>query len=330
MALSKLTDIQKIARDCYRGNVEQFSKNAANDVLRKEIVERVGGEWTYTNFQKNKWSVYELIQELIDVDLINLSEEAFKQFCEVKHFELGDAPSFKIKNNSLFKVGIVADGINSTRRQRKLNGKVTTEALKLIIASYEELDRFIAGRIDWKEYVDTVVASFNHEIATQIVGAFGQAYSEIGANLKMSTNTAGINAELKKVINRVKGATGKNVEIFGTAEALGKVEGVGALSDADERKAMGYVGTFEGGVKMVELPNTYNDATGEWALSNDVLYVIPVGEKIVRLGYEGGVTILEDTTGTHRDDQQIEITYMQKIHLSVLVAAKFGAVEITA
>ena len=52
-------------------------------------------------------------------------------------------------------------------------------------------------------------------------------------------------------------------------------------------------------------------------------------EKVERLGYEGGVTILEDTTGAHRDDQQIEITYMQKIHVAVLVAAKFGAVEIT-
>ena len=186
MALSKLTDIQKIARDCYTGNVEKYSKNAANDVLRAEIIERVGGNWTYTNFQKNKWSVYELLQEVIDVDLVNLSEEAFKQFCETKNFELGDAPEFKIKNNSLFRVGIIGTGINSTRRQRKLGSKVRTDAFKLAIASYEELDRFIAGRIDWKEYVDTVVASFNHEIATQIVGAFGQAYSEIGTNLKAS------------------------------------------------------------------------------------------------------------------------------------------------
>lgn len=330
MAVAKLTDIQKIARDCYRGNVEQFSKNAANDVLRKEIVERVGGEWNYTNFQKGKWDVYALLQEIIDVDLVHLSEEAFKQFCEVKNFELGDAPVHKIKNNSLFKVGVIADGINSTRRQRKLNGKVTTEALKLVIATYEELDKFISGRIDWKDYVDTVVASFNHEIATQIVGAFGQAYSEIGTNLKVSTNAAGVDEELKKIVNRVKGATGQKVEIYGTAEALGKVQGVSAISDAEDKKALGYVSVFNGGVKMVELPNTYNDVTGEWALSNDVLYVIPVGEKIVRLGYEGGVTILEDTTGTHRDDQQIEMTYMQKIHLAVLVASKFGAVEITA
>lgn len=330
MALAKLTDIQKLARDCYRGNVTQYSKDKAEDVLKAEIMEKVGGEWSYTNFQKNKWDVYALIQEIIDVDLVSLSEEAFKQFCEVKNFNLGDAPEFKIKNNSLFKVGIIADGINSTRRQRKLGSKVKTDAFKLAIATYEELDRFIAGRIDWKDFVDTVVASFNHEIATQITNAFGQAYSEIGTHLKVSTNEAGVDEELKKIINRVKGATGKNVEVYGTAEALGKVKGVGALVDADDKREIGYVKVFNG-TKLVELPNTFNDTTGEWALDNGVLYVLPVGgDKIVRLGYEGGVTILEDTTGSTRDDQQIEMTYQQKIHLSVLVAAKFGAVEITA
>ena len=327
MAIAKLTDIQKVARDCYRGNVEKFSKNAAEDVLRAEIMERVGGTWSYTNFQKGKWDVYALLQEIIDVDLVNLSEEAFNQFCEVKNFELGDSAEFVVKNNSLFKVGVIADGINSTRRQRKLGSKLRTDAFKLAIATYEELDRFIAGRIDWKEYVDTVVASFNHEIATQIVGAFGKAYSEIGTNLKVSTNAEGVDEELKKIINKVKGATGKNVEIYGTAEALGKIKGVGALSDADDKKSMGYVRVFNG-VKLVELPNTYNEGTDEWALNNDAIYVIPNGEKIIKLGYEGGVTILEDTTGTHRDDQQIEMTYMQKIHVAVLVAAKFGAVEI--
>ena len=278
MALAKLTDIQKIARDCYRGNVEQYSKNAANDVLRAEIIERVGGEWNYTNFQKNKWDVYALLQEIIDVDLVSLSEEAFKQFCEVKNFELGDAPEYSVKNNNLFKVGIIADGINSTRRQRKLGSKLRTDAFKLAIATYEELDRFIAGRIDWKEYVDTVVASFNQEIATQIVNGFGKAYSEIGTNLNISTNEAGLGEELKTIINRVKGATGKGVEVYGTAEALGKVPGVGAIADLNDKRELGFVQVVNG-VKMIELPNTYNDATGEWTLRNDVLYVIPTGKK---------------------------------------------------
>jgi hypothetical protein len=327
MALAKLTDIQKIARDCYRGNVEKYSKNAANEVLRAEIIERVGGEWNYTNFQKNKWDVYALIQEIISVDLVNLSEDVFKDFCKVKRYDLGDLPEFVVKNNELFKVAVIADGINSTRRQRKLGSRVNTTSFKLAISTYEELDRFIAGRIDWVDYVDTVVASLNHEIATQISNTFAQAYTDLSTNLKTSTNIDGFEDELKTMINKVKGATGKPVAVYGTAEALGRITGVGAVADLNDRRELGYLQIING-VKMVELPNTYDASNDEWALRNDILYVIPSGDDIIQLGYEGGVTILEDTDGTKRDDQQIELTYMQKVHLCVLVAAKFGAVEL--
>lgn len=328
MAIANLTDLQKIARDCYFGKVEKYSKHGAEEVLRKEILEAVGGEWTYTNFQKNKWDVYALIQEIINIDLVSLSEEAFKDFCEVKNFELGDAPEFKIRNNNLFKVGVIANGINSTRRQRKLGARLRTDSFKLSIATYEELDRFVTGRIDWKDLVDTVVESLNHEIASQIVIAFENAYDDINSNLKESVNASGVDKAIKGIAGKVKGATGKKVAIYGTSEAIANIEGVGAIADLNDKRELGYV-QIVGGNKIVELPNTYNDATGKWALRNDMLYIIPDGEKIVRLGYEGGVTILEDTTGTSRDDQQVEMTMLQGIHLAILVAAKFGAVEIT-
>ena len=52
MALAKLTDIQKIARDCYRGNVEQYSKSAANDVLRAAILEKLEESGTILTSKK--------------------------------------------------------------------------------------------------------------------------------------------------------------------------------------------------------------------------------------------------------------------------------------
>ena len=78
---------------------------------------------------------------------------------------------------------------------------------------------------------------------------------------------------------------------------------------------------------MVKINNVYDENTDKWALRNDVLYIIPAGEKIVRLGFEGDVTILEDTTGTSRDDQQIEMLLMRKKHLGILSTAKFGFYE---
>lgn len=327
MALAKLTDLQTVARDCYYGNVEKYSKGAAEDVLRASILEIVGGEWNYTNFQKNKWDVYALVQEIVDVNVNRLSREAFADFTEVVNTELGDAPIFKVKNKALFKVAVIADGINSTRRQKKLDSKLQTSAFKLVISIYDEFDNFVTGRIDWKGLVDNVSESLNQEIATQIAMTFEGSYDTINANLKKSTNAAGVDAELKKIINKVEAATGKKVVVYGTAEALGYIQGTGSNTDKDDVRNFGQLQMFNG-TKLVKLQNAYDEVNNKWALKNDMLFCIPEGEKIIKLGLEGGVTILDDTTGTSRDDQQVGMTMMQKTHLGILVAAKFGAVQI--
>ncbi|WP_270504444.1 hypothetical protein [Paraclostridium sordellii] len=324
-----LTDIQKIAKDCYEGKVEKYSNGSANEVLRNTILELVGGEWTYGNFQKNKWEVYALVQEMVDVNINRLTRDAFSDFTEITNYDLGDAPNFRVKNKNLFKVAVIADGINSIRRQKKLDGKLQTSAFKLAIAIYEEFDKFISGRIDWQDLVDSLSESFNQEIATQIAGSFEGAYDDINANLKKSTNAAGVDAELKKIINKVEGATGKRCRVYGTAEALGAIQGAGSEIDKEDHRNFGVVRLFNG-TPLVKLQNSYDESTNKWAIRNDMLYVIPEGEKIIKLALEGGVTVLEDTTGMSRADQQVEMLMMQKIHLGVLVAAKFGAVQITA
>ena len=53
MALAKMTDLQKLAMDCYEGKVKNYTNGNPEEVLRNEIVEKVGGEWNYYNFQKN-------------------------------------------------------------------------------------------------------------------------------------------------------------------------------------------------------------------------------------------------------------------------------------
>lgn len=325
MALAKLTDLQKLAMDCYEGKVKNYTNGNPEEALRNEIVEKVGGEWNYYNFQKNKWDVYALIGEMISQNVSRLSAETFADFCEVKDFALGDRVEFTVKNNELFKVANIADGINSTRRQRLMGKRIPTTAFKLAIAIYEELDRFLAGRIDWRAMVDNVSASFNQEIANQIAKAMEGAYEQLNSNFVKSGTYS--DKELQTLIAKVEAATGQKVTIYGTAEALANVEGAGALVDAEDTRNFGYVQLFNG-TKMVKINNVYDEVADKWALRNDVLYIIPAGEKIVRLGFEGEVTILEDTTGTSRDDQQIEMMMMRKMHLGILSTAKFGFFEI--
>ena len=324
MALAKLTGLQKLAMDCYEGKVKNYTEGNPEEVLRKEIVEKVGGEWNYYNFQKHKWDVYALISEMISPEITRLSSETFADFCEVKDFMLGDKVEFQVKNTDLFKVANIADGINSTRRQRLLGKKIPTTSFKLAIAIYEELDRFLAQRIDWKSMVDNVTASFTQEIANQIAMAMEGAYEQLNSNFVKSGTYS--DKELQTLVAKVEAATGQKVTIYGTAEALANVEGAGALIDKEDTRNFGFVQLFNG-TKMVKINNVYDENTDKWALRNDVLYIIPAGEKIVRLGFEGDVTILEDTTGTSRDDQQIEMLLMRKMHLGILSTAKFGFFE---
>lgn len=329
MALMKLTDIQKLAKDCYEGKVTKYSVDAAQDVLRAEINKIVGGNWNYTNFQKNKWDVYALVQEMVDVNVNRLTREAFSLFTEVSTTQLGDIPEYTVKNKNLFKVGIIADGINSTRRQRKLNSKLQVTSFKLAVSIYEEFDKFMTGRIDWMDLVDTVSESFNYELATQIATTFEAGYNSINANLKQATNAAGVDAELAKIINKVEGVTGRKAVVYGSAEAVGNIKGADSITDREDVRNNGQVLKFKG-TNVVKLQNAYDENGNKWALRNDMLYVIPEGEKIVKLNLEGGVTILEDTTGMTREDQQVEMSMMQKVSIGLLVASKFGAVQITA
>ncbi len=325
MALAKMTDLQKLAMDCYEGKVKNYANGNPEDVLRNEIIEKVGGEWNYYNFQKNKWDVYALIGEMISVNVSRLSADAFADFCEVKDYALGDKVEFIVKNTDLFKVANIADGINSTRRQRLLGKRVQTTAFKLAVAIYEELDRFLAGRIDWRAMVDNVSASFTQEVANQIAKAMEGAYEQLNSNFVKSGTYS--DKELQTLIAKVEAATGQKCAIYGTSEALANVEGAGALIDAEDTRNFGYVQLFNG-TKMIKINNVYDEVNDKWALKNNVLYIIPAGEKIVRLGFEGDVTILEDTTGTSRDDQQIEMLLMRKMHLGILSTSKFGFFEI--
>lgn len=326
MAVVKLTNIQKLAMDCYKGNVTNYTKHDAEEAIRKEILDRVGGEWNYTNYQKNKWDVFALISELIDVEVNRITAEDLSDFCEIKNVPLGDKAEFKVKNRKLFKVANIADGKNSVRRQRLLNSKVPTTSFRLAVAIYEEFDRFVAGRIDFVDLINTVAASFAHEIAETIAAAIGGLYTGLNTNLK--TEGALDEDKLAEICEKVKGASGTVPCLYGSPLALGKIKGAESDIEKGERRQYGYLKTFRS-YPMLELPNTYDKDDNTWSLPTDVILVIPNGsEKFVKLALEGETRITENTDGSVRDDQEIEYFMSEKLQLGVLGSEYFGAYKI--
>lgn len=326
MAMIKMTELQKISVDAYNGKVDKFSVTDAEQLIREKLLECVGGTWNYRQFKKNEHDFYALIEELITINLSNLAVEDFGDWVEVKDFALGDKIEFRVQNTNLFKVGVIATGTNTIRRQRMLDSKVPTTAYKMAIAIYEEFDKFIAGRIDWALLVDKVSKSFNREVALQASKALQGAYNSAQAHLKKEGTYS--DAELSKLVAKVKGLTGQDVAIYGTSEAIENIQGANCLADLADRRAYGYVKEFKG-VPVIELPQTYDAVNDTWGVDNKLIYIIPAGEKIVRLGFEGDAMVIENTDGTNRNDQQIEYKFQRMMHLGVLSTARFGIFKIT-
>ncbi|HBF3532416.1 TPA: hypothetical protein KOD12_000557 [Clostridioides difficile] len=329
--------LKRIAHELYTDTFREYTDRDGNTItyrdaesaIKNKLKEMMGGEkYNYYKFQENKWGFYNLISELISDDINRLNEEVFSPFCDFENFDLGDKKEFTVENTNLFKVANIADGVNSTRRQRLLNKKVPTTAFKLSVAIYEEAERFITGRINWVVFVNRVSDSYHYDIARRIAKTFEGAYSTINAKFQATGNSDKVLLEL---IAKVEGATGKKPIIYGTPLALSNLEGIQTDLEKEEKRKYGFIQTFRGGYKVLSLPNAYdeNAAEGkEWALDNKAIYVIPDGEKIIKLGTEGDVLVIENTDEKERDDQQIEYFMAQKIHLGVVTAAKFGVYKI--
>ena len=321
--MKKLTDLQQLSVDLYNGKVDTYSVKEAEDRLRKVLVDAVGGEWDYYAFQENKYKVFKIMAELLSVTVANLTKEAFGQFVEFKDFELGDKIEFKVENQDLFDVAVIANGTNNLRRQKMLSKVIPTTAFKMGVMIYAEADEFIAGRINWTSMVDRVAKSFEHQIVKNIVEGIQTAYSAVHTNLKISGSID--DAKLAELINKVEGATGQKVAIYGTKSALAQINGIEALEDnMKDKRNFGYVKVFEG-TQCIELPNTYNVSDNAWAINNKLLLVIPAQEKIVRVGFEGQALVHEATDNTARKDQQIEYLFERGCHLGVLTTKVFGA-----
>lgn len=329
---TKLTDLQRISRDCYLKNVTKYSQEDGEQIIRNAMVEILGEMPKNPIKFRRKFNAvqnefFALVEELITINQNMLAEDAFGNFCEFKNYEFGEKPVYNVKETELFKVARISTGLGALRRQKLHGRKVPAEAFRLGLTVYEEFFDFITGKVNWTDTVDAVVKSFNRQFAEIISETLFSTYDTIHTNLKKSTNA--VDADLREYLNRVEGAAGVKCAIYGTPSALGKITGAGALVDATDKREFGYVKVFEGR-PCIELPQVYNKDTGVYEVPNDILLIIPNGEKIIKAGYEGDAFIVEDTDPSSREDNQIEFDYNRMAHCTVMMASVFGAIKITA
>lgn len=313
-------EFRELSRDLYNGNVAEFSVKEANDKLRNLIKDMCNDD--IYEFMDNKYKVFRVMSELLTSTTSELSRDVFEPIAEFKDTEFGDKVEFNVENPELFEISVIASGTNDLLRQKLIDGKAQTTSFDLGVKIYNEFTEFLTGRIDWDRLVEKVAQSFNHKVVEVIGKEWKKAYGTIGSDLKV---TGAFDADKFVELAQKVASYSPNgsVKVYGTKTALAKIKGREYLeSDAKERKEKGYISVFES-MECIELTNSWDKASNTWALENDVLFILPDGQKPILIGFEGDAIVLDDPSGK-RKDMQIEYFMSRKVHLGVLKSAIYG------
>ncbi|KRN10824.1 hypothetical protein [Liquorilactobacillus mali] len=319
--------LTNLARDLYNNKNLEFEGVSGNDALRNLIMDKVGGEWSYNNFQKNKWDIFEIVSVSIDAIVPEILTNQFDSLADVRNVALGTKPVFTVQDPRIVRVGRVASGSQDLRRQTITGKKYTVETDWYGAAVYAEFEQFMNGEIDWNKLVDNVAKGFASHIETSIGTALQDSYSMLNAADRFE-GTIDLDS-LVSLAQRIQVKSGTPVQIYGTKLALARVAKAVDLSDAlkDKINELGYLGTVSG-LPLFEIPQAFKVNKDEFALDDNSLLILPQNEKIVGVVMEGA-SVIKEVDNTDRNDMQYGFLTEKKLGVSVLQMKVYGMIKMT-
>lgn len=315
-------ELVKLAFDIRHNNLGEFSKQDANETLRQELIKLAGTDRIdYKAMRKIKPEFFEIIEDTLSIMVEDgfTGSEFFNQYVDYRNEKLGDSRVFHISDNSLFNVAMIAEGNNVLRRQRLDSKSITVNTNLYGVKIYEELNRFLAGRIDWNELVTRVSASFQQKVFNDIYVGFKNGFSSLPATFAISG--AYDEGGLVDLVQHVEAASGA-ATIIGTKNALRNVTTANVSEKAKEvMNDQGYFGVFNGtpmmALKQVHTPGTFN-----FALTDKDIYVVPGGIKPIKFVNEGE-TWMFDSQNTE-GDESMEYMIKQRYGINIVISSYFG------
>lgn len=327
------SNLIKLAVDGYKGHVAgDYSVNDTQEALRKALVEANGGS-TKLDIKAIRDGrcngVFAIIEELVNVihEEGLKGDEFFMNMVEDRNMSLGDTNKFHIERECLFAVADIAEGTQGVRRQRIEAGQdITVNTQLRAIKIYEELNRVLAGRIDFNKFVDLVGKSFTKQELDATYDAFVGMFKKLKAPY---TETGSFDEDkLLELIDHVEASTGETAVIVGTRKALRKIK-TAVVSDSakEEMYAMGHFGRFNG-TELVAVKQRHKSGTDDFILDDNVLYVFAGDTKPIKRVTEGDVTMLMGTPMNNADMSQ-EFLMMKRTGIAVIFDRDFGVYNLS-
>lgn len=328
-------EIVKLALDTMRNSVSgNFSAKEGSEALRQAFIEMNGGsdKLTVKSFRDHP-QLFQLIEEVMPIMIqegLRGDELAFNMV-DYRNLAESDQNRFWTEDNSDLIVAKIADGSTSIRRQRLNAGQyINIDTEMHAIKVYEELNRMLAGRVDFNTLVDRLTRSYTRDMRNQILAAFeGVTATTTGLNatyVKTGTFSA---ATLRELIDHVEASTGEKATILGTKAGLGKIAdsdanavALTAASAKEDLYNLGYFGKFYA-TPMVSMRQVHKPGTDAFAINDNKIYVMAGNDKPIKFVREGeGLMVATDAF--NNADLTQEYLYGEKYGIGVIFNQKMG------
>ena len=270
------------------------------DATRNALVEFYGlADLSPREIKANRDLIMALIEETIDELLPEKLQDRIGEFAEVKQYARDAEVVFHIKGRGKRRAYMTIKkgqrgGMYQAARLDDMQMSLPTwvETVSVFVT----LEEILLGKYSLAELMNNILDGFVERMYVQVIEAL-QAVTAPAAN--QGTGAGIDNAELDAVI-RVVAAYGRPM-IMGFHNVISKINNSGFIasgnpltpaSDLDELKEKGYIGMYKG-TPIVKLPNYIVDETtnAKWLLDESKLFVLPAGERPVKVALKGDLHI---------------------------------------
>ena len=325
--MADMNDIIQVAVDAYHGNTVKYSTQDSMELLQKALIEANNGstKLNYKDIRDGKCTgLFALVEEILARTVVDglQGDEFFNKFVDFRNMALGDENIFDVEDVNYFTVAKAADGTQGIRRQR-LGGSTRVEVKTelRVVKIYEELNRVLAGRVDFNKMIQKVGESFRQQLLNDIYALWmGATAADLGGNTYFPAAGAYDEATLLTLIEHVEAAAGgKKATIIGTKAALRPLAPVvqGEASKSDLYN-MGYYGKFYGS-DVVCVPQRHKLGSTAFVYNDKMLTIVAGEDKPIKCVHEGDATIIMGALDKNADLTQ-DYLYAEKWGLGLILA----------
>lgn len=311
-----------------------FSADQVEETLREEFKKLCPSR---NAFMKNRYDIYEIMQEAIDDIVPKNIANIMGQFAEVRDVGHGQTVQFKKpvgrERAKQFVTKVAPSGVYEAFRLDKETFEVPTTAYGG--AARIDFERFLSGDEDFAEYQMIIMDGIEEAVYREVQKALRASLNSSKRPTANKVITAGFEADkMAKLVATVRNY-GNGAVIFATPEFVAEMgpDAIGgekspaySVNDIEDIRTKGYIGIFRG-APIVMLPNTFTDETNTktW-LDPQMAYVMPTGGyKPVKVVFEGNTQVAD----WQNPDWSMEIQAYKKLGAAIYSENNWGIYQNT-